>query len=227
MKEFYANYAVYDGTTYREISYLDKVELFALDDTECKNILFSVQPENIEDKFTVLNKAILYGLEYVYYDIKDGLVTYSATYKDKKILQRNINDFDLIFQAIISGQNKPMETKMIYSKDNDVADVGLVKSFYPQEMTNGNIMFNVSSALISRDDMHKAIQDLYAGRVSETPAASDMMLMDEIIEWIIIDGIKFCVLEDLCWEMVTIYPEQKEAGEKYIFEIVNYFNKDK
>ena len=120
MKKSYADYAVYEGVTYRRVSYVDRVELFDVNDENCEHVLLSVPKDKIEDSYSVFNKAVLNGVEYVVYDIKEGQVYYGTTHKDSKILQRKIEDFDLVFQTIPRGPDKPVEKKLIYSKDTRV-----------------------------------------------------------------------------------------------------------
>ena len=218
MKKFYADYAVYDGVSYRETSYRDRIELFAVDDEECEHVLFSVSKDKIEERYSVFNHAILNGLEYVYYDIKDRVVTYSTTHKNMKLLQRDINDFDLVYQIIARGKDKPIEKKLIYSKTDGMQ----IKEFYPQEMANGSVMFSVCTDLISREELYKAIQTLYAGRISDAFAGTEIIYA--YIGIIRIDGIVFNISEDLDYGILTISPAQKGKGEKYIFEIADYLN---
>ena len=224
MKKFYADYAVYEGVAYRALSYTDRIDLFDVDDEERECVLFSVPKEKIEERYSVFNHAVLNGLEYVYYDIKGEQVTFSSTYKDKKILQRYIKDFDLVFQTINRGSDKPMEKKLIYSKDKSISDGSQIKRFYPQEMANGSVMFSVSSDLVSREALYKSIQTLYAGRISDKSSSAGLAT-DEYIEFIRIDGIVFNISEDLIYGIVTISPAHKGNGEKYIFEIVDCLNK--
>ena len=217
MKNFVAEYAVYKGVTYRETVYRDKIELFEVNDENREKVILTVPRDAVEESFTIVNRAVLNGVEYVYYDITDGVVTYSSLYKDKPMLQKNIEEFDVVFQNIVRGKDKPIEKKLIYAGKNPT-----IKKFYPDEMANGSIMFNVSSDVIPMEDIYDAIHALYPGRVSVgrkelTP------LGDEVLCSIYIDGIKFNCDEDLCWGLVTISPSEKGSGEKYIFEIVDYF----
>lgn len=217
MRDFYSDYAVYEGVTYRVKNYFDRVDLFAIEDIERKDVILSVPEDKLDDKYTLINNAILNGVKYVYFDIEDSKVTYGTTYKDSAVLQRDISDFDLIYQWIIRGKDKPVQKRVIYSKNSEA----LIKEFYPEEAPNGRIMFSVNSENFSGQDLLDAIRTLYPGKVREE---SKEGTFDEVIRRISIDGIEFQIFEDLCWDITDILPEQKGRGEDFIFEIVEFFN---
>ena len=221
MKSFRADYAVYKGATYREKLYHDKTELFDVNDEERENIILTVPRDAVEDRFMVVNHAVLEGVDYVYYDITEGVVTYSSLYKDKPILRKNIEEFDVIYQNIVRGKDKSLEKKLIYAGKNPT-----IKKYYPNEMANGSVMFNVRADVISLEDICDAIYKLYPGRVT-LEKKGITPLGDEVLNIVYIDGIKFNLDEDLCWELVTISPVDKGNGEKYIFEIVDYLAREK
>lgn len=222
MKKSYADYAVYEGVAYRRVSYVDRVELFDVNDENCEHVLLSVPKDKIEDSYSVFNKAVLNGVEYVVYDIKEGQVYYGTTHKDSKILQRKIEDFDLVFQTIPRGPDKPVEKKLIYSKDTGNSSESQIKKYYPEEMANGSIMFSVCSDQISKEEIVKAIRSLYKDRVSEAFGFTRVIYVD--MGMIRIDGNVLNITEDLDYGIITISPLEKGKGEKYIFEIADYFN---
>ena len=106
--------------------------------------------------------------------------------------------------------------------DNDPSQI---RRFSPEKTTSGSVMFSVDSDIVSRDDLRKALNSLYPGRLEIKDKAQ--LIMDEVLEYIYIDGIKMVISEDLSYEMVWIFPDKKGYGEKYIFEIVDYFNHEK
>ena len=224
MKNFYAEYAVYQGNTYLRVGYYDKVELFDIDDTEPKNVLFTLPLNTIEESYTVMNYAVLNGIEYVFYEIENGIVTYSTTHANKQYLQKNQKEFDLIYQQINRGAGKPIEKKIVYINEEKVSPDSVNLRFRPEEMANGSIMFSVCSDIIALDDVYKVLEVLYPGRLSDKGGVPSALIMDEIVSWISIDGIRININQDLCWDITTVFPHQKGSGEKYIFEIVDYFN---
>lgn len=227
MKNFYTEYAVYQGNTYLRVGYYDKVELFAIDDIEHKNILFTLPLDAIEESYTVFNYAVLNSIEYVFYEIENGIVTYSTTHANKQYLQKKQNEFDLIFQQINRGAGKPIEKKIIYINEEKVSPDSVNLKFRPEETANGSIMFSVPSDDISSNDVYEALEILYPGRLSDRGGVASGLVIDEIVSWISIDGIRINIDQDLCWDITTVFPDQKGLGEKYIFEIIDYFNKVK
>lgn len=225
MRNFYTDYAVYQGITYLRVGYLDKVELFDIDDIDHKNLLFTLPVDIIEESYTVINHAVLNGIEYVFYEKKNEIVTYSTTHANKKYLQKNIKEFDLIYQQINRGIGKPFEKKIIYINEEKVSVESVNLKFRPEEMANGSIMFSVNSDIISLTDVYEALNILYPGRLSDRGGVTSALAIDDIVSWISIDGIRINIDQDLCWDITTVFPDQKGAGEEYIFEIIDYFNK--
>lgn len=225
LRNFYTEYAVYQGITYLRVGYLDKVELFDIDDIDHKNLLFTLLVDIIQESYTVINHAVLNGIAYVFYEIKNDIVTYSTTHANKKYLQKNIKEFDLIYQQINRGIGKPIEKKIIYINEEKVSVESVNLKFRPEEMANGSIMFSVNSDIISLIDVYEALNILYSRRLSDRRGVTSALVIDEIVSWISIDGIRINIDQDLCWGITTVFPDQKSAGEKYIFEIIDYFNK--
>lgn len=223
MKDFHADYAVYNGITYREISYFDRLELFGIDDYERKDILFSIPEDSVEDRFSVINHAILNGVDYVFYDITDEIVTYGSTFSGAKYLKEKLCNFDLLFQKIFRGAHKPIEKKIVYVNEKASCPIRIF-DYYPEERANGSIMFYESSDRISREDIYKAIDSLYSGRITKKQNDESVHLIDQTIDQVSIDGIWFEIVDDFLYDMIYIAPMKKGSGEKYIFEIVDYFN---
>ena len=217
MREFFSYYAVYEGVTYRVKNYQDRVELFAIEDKERKDVIMSVPKDKLDDNYSLINDAILNGIRYVFYDIEDKQVTYGTAYKDSPLLQRDITDFDLIYQRVLRGKNEPVEKRAIYPENSEA----LIKEFYPQERPDGSVMFSVDSKKISAQDLIDVIRILYKGKVRE---GRKDVTADVVIKHVSVGGIELRIVDDLCWEITDICPEQKGRGEDLIFEILAYLN---
>lgn len=85
-------------------------------------------------------------------------------------------------------------------------------------------MFSVLSDIVSANDVYKCLEKLYEGRLSNRGGISSTLALDEFVSWVDIDGIRINIDQDLCWDITTVFPEQKGSGENYIVEIIDYFN---
>ncbi len=223
MQKFYESYAVYKGITYIRTDYQDRIDLFSTSDSERKNVLFQVRSDELDDIYNVINHAILNGIDYVYYEIENEIVTYGSTACNENTQKRPQKDFDFIYQMIIRDKNK--EQKIIYVNEkkslNDFKD----KKFYLEETASKSIMFCTDNNIVSQKDVHDALEKMYPGRLSNEKILDNGIGTDEILTSVEIDGIEIDIDEDLCYEFTTVYSMNKEFGEKYIREIVDYFNR--
>lgn len=227
MRKFYADYAIYNGITYLSVDYRDKVELFAWDDIDHKNMLYSLPLEAVEDRYSEVYYAVLNGIQYVFYEIKDNVVTYGTTHANAQYRYNRIEEFDLIYKIINYKNGKPTERKIIYINETKESKESVNLRFRPEEMANGSIMFSVLSDIVSANDVYKCLEKLYEGRLSNRGGISSTLALDEFVSWVDIDGIRINIDQDLCWDITTVFPKQKGSGENYIFEIIDYFNKIK
>lgn len=225
MRKFYADYAVYNGKTYLSVYYHDKVELFAHDDFDHKNKMYTLPLDALEDSYSEINKAVLNGIEYVFYEIKDNVVTYGTTHTNAQYRYKKIEEFDLIYKVINYKNKKLTENKILFTNNDKVPNEFVNLRFRPEEMANGSIMFSVLSHIVSANDVYKCLDVLYKGRLSNKGVLSSAVVTDEFISWVDIDGIRINIDQDLCWDITTVFPDQKGFGEKYILEIIDYFNK--
>ncbi len=219
-KDFWSNWARYNGTEYRCVSYgNNKAELFAGDDSLKENVLYTVQADELEDCYTLMTYAILRGIQYVVYEIENDIVTYKKYVNDKEFMKKPKMDFELIY--LQKNHTEYVEKKIVFIDEKRIDRAAVNRKFWPEEMASGNIMFSASDDLITIHDLNKILEELYGARITDKGGSPEALLFDEYIAWCNIDGNRFDISSD--WGIVTISPKE-EKGNKYIIELVDYLN---
>lgn len=115
---------------------------------------------------------------------------------------------------------------LFFRKERKQVTHRTIVRFEPEEMENKSIMLRIHSDQVTLNDVYDALEILYPGRLSDRGGIASALAMDEIISWICIDGIRINIEQDLGLEYTTVFPDQKGKGEKYILELIDYFNQN-
>ncbi len=216
------NFGIYKGITYRIASYWHDVELFSIDDNDHHYVIRRVPKDEMEDLYTLHTHCRLNGIAYIVHKIENDIVTYERCVCDKVMFKKPLNEFDVVFRSKNRYKQHP-ESKVLYI-NNKMDDTILNNHFVPEEMHNGHIMLSYIDIEMDVSDTTKTLKDLYGDRIVMHGAAPEMLIIDYYIERFTIDDIEFCM--DCDYGIVTISPDN-DNGDKYIWEMTDYFNKKK
>jgi len=216
------HFGVYKGITYRTVLYLHDVELFYIDDNAHDNVISRVPKNEMEDLYTIFTRCRFNGIAYIVRKIENEIVTYERYVCDKELFKKSLIEFDVVYSQINRQMQHP-DRRVLYI-NNKMNDDILNRYFVPEEMHNGHIMLSYLDTEMDISETTKTLKDLYGNRIVMHGAAFEMLIIDYYIEKFTIDDIEFCIDSD--FGIVTISPD-KENGDKYIWEITEYFNKKK
>ena len=173
----------------------------------------------MEYYFNLHTHCVLNGIVYIVRKIEDDVVTYERTVCDKELFDKKIQNFDIIYQNK-NRSEKPLERKIIYIDNYKIKESDLDKSFYPEEMHNGHLMLSYLDTKLSIYNTFQLLEKKYGDRIIINPPSIELLIIDYYFTTFIIDNYKFCL--DYNFGIVTISPD--ENGDKYILEIIEYFN---
>lgn len=218
------SFAVKDGVTYRETAYWKESALFDLHDTKQKNELIRVAKDQLSERFTAFVNCEYQGVRYSVWKIEEGYIYFFPFTNQKKTYCRPLAELDAVWIQRNYG-NARVERELFYEP---LQNKGLPwdRSFYPEEMYNGNLMLSYLEDVLDLSGTKKFLAGLYQGRIQFGKPELGALITDEYISSIKIDGKEFDFTEDLAYELITISPKQAD-GNVYIREICTYFNRQR
>lgn len=214
-------FGIYKGVIYRIVSYWHDVELFSMDDIDHYYVIRKVRKDEMDDVYTLHTYCRYHGIEYIIRKIENEMVIYERSVCDKELFEKPLNELDVVFCTKNRYHQEP--ERIVLYMNNKFEDTIFNNLFVPEEMHNGHIMLAYQDTKMDVNDTIKTLKDLYGDRIIMHGANLEMLLVDYYIETFTIDDVNFCL--DYDYGIVTINPD-KENGDKYIWEITDYFNKN-